>query len=62
MCRINCSHIRDKEDLITKVGLVSNWRLKAKFVGILVDLQGPKIRIAGFAEGSVLLQADQTFY
>lgn len=30
-------------------------------VGILVDLQGPKIRLGNFAQGPVLLQAGQTF-
>ena len=32
-----------------------------RYVGILADLQGPKIRIGGFAEGSVMLQAGDPF-
>ena len=30
-------------------------------IGILVDLQGPKLRLGAFAEGSVQLQNGQTF-
>jgi pyruvate kinase len=30
-------------------------------IGILADLQGPKLRVGGFAEGPVLLQANQPF-
>ncbi len=32
-----------------------------RYVGILADLQGPKIRIGGFTEGSVMLQAGDPF-
>ncbi len=32
-----------------------------RYVGILADLQGPKIRIGGFAEGPVMLQAGDPF-
>ena len=32
-----------------------------RYVGILADLQGPKIRVGGFAEGSVMLQAGDPF-
>ena len=32
-----------------------------RHVGILADLQGPKIRIARFKEGSVILEQDQQF-
>ena len=32
-----------------------------RYVGILADLQGPKIRIGGFSEGAVMLQAGDPF-
>ena len=32
-----------------------------RYVGILADLQGPKIRIGGFNEGSIMLQAGDPF-
>jgi len=32
-----------------------------RYVGILADLQGPKIRIGGFADGAVVLQAGDPF-
>jgi pyruvate kinase len=32
-----------------------------RYVGILADLQGPKIRIGGFADGAVILQAGDPF-
>ena len=32
-----------------------------RYVGILADLQGPKIRIGGFSEGAVILQAGDPF-
>jgi len=32
-----------------------------RYVGILADLQGPKIRIGGFTEGTVMLQAGDPF-
>ena len=34
---------------------------QGRYVGILADLQGPKIRIGGFTEGSVMLQAGDPF-
>ena len=32
-----------------------------RYVGILADLQGPKIRVGGFANGAVMLQAGDPF-
>ena len=34
---------------------------QGRYVGILADLQGPKIRIGGFTKGSVMLQAGDPF-
>jgi pyruvate kinase len=59
--RLNFSH-GAPEDHRERAGLV---RLAAarqgRFVAILADLQGPKIRIARFASGSVRLEAGQQF-
>ena len=36
-------------------------RHQGRYVGILADLQGPKIRIGGFSSGAVTLQAGDPF-
>ncbi len=61
VARLNFSH-GAREDHAEVYRLVREASDEAgRAVGILVDLQGPKIRLATFAEGSVVLQAGQTF-
>jgi len=59
--RINMSHSSHEmmRDLITKIRSV-----EAKFgrpIGILADLQGPKLRVGKFKNGSEVLEIGQTF-
>lgn len=59
--RLNFSH-GSAEEHIERAALVRTLSAKhSRFVAILADLQGPKIRIARFAQGKVLLQKGQTF-
>ena len=59
--RLNFSH-GSSEEHIERAALVRTLSAKhSRFVAILADLQGPKIRIARFAQGKVLLQKGQTF-
>lgn len=59
--RLNFSHGTPEE----KAALVKNVRTAAqnegKIIGILGDLQGPKIRVAKFAKGPVELKVDEHF-
>lgn len=59
--RLNFSH----GDQADHVQVARHIRRQAghhgRYVGILADLQGPKIRIGGFAEGAVILQAGDPF-
>jgi pyruvate kinase len=49
--RINFSHGSEEEHL-ARVKAVRNWaHVNNTYVGILMDLQGPKIRIASFKDG-----------
>ena len=59
--RLNFSH-GSAEEHIERAALVRTLSAKhSRFVAILADLQGPKIRIARFAQGKVLLQKGRTF-
>ncbi|MGB0734251.1 MAG: pyruvate kinase, partial [Pontibacterium sp.] len=59
--RMNFSH-GAAQDHIDRANLVREHAMQQKrFVAILADLQGPKIRIARFAEGKVQLVEGQTF-
>ena len=59
--RLNFSH-GSKETHQTNVGLIRREAQRlGRAVGILQDLQGPKIRIATFAEGEVTLEPDASF-
>ena len=59
--RINMSHT-NHELLATLHGHIRAVEVKlGRPIGILADLQGPKIRIGTFAEKSVLLKAGDTF-
>jgi len=59
--RLNFSH----GDQADHVQVARHIRRQAghhgRYVGILADLQGPKIRIGGFVDGSVVLQAGDPF-
>ncbi|RXF73284.1 pyruvate kinase [Hansschlegelia zhihuaiae] len=59
--RINMSHT-SHERLRELVGII-RWTEKrvGRPIGILVDLQGPKLRLGKFAEGAVMLEKGQTF-
>lgn len=59
--RMNFSH-GSPEEHAQRAALVREYAQKHKrFVAILADLQGPKIRISRFAEGKVFLEKGQTF-
>jgi len=59
--RLNFSH----GEVATHAEVAARIRRQARhadrYVGILADLQGPKIRIRGFAEGSIVLNAGDSF-
>src|SRR6266487_5954773 len=59
--RINMSHTsheRMRELVATIRGIESE---QGRPIGILVDLQGPKLRVGSFADDAVLLKAGETF-
>ncbi len=59
--RLNFSHGK-AQDHIERANLVRSVAQKiGKPVALMADLQGPKIRVGKFAEGSVMLVAGQTF-
>ncbi len=59
--RMNFSHGK-AEDHIARASLVRELAKKAnRTVGILADLQGPKIRVGRFKDNKVLLKAGDTF-
>ena len=59
--RINMSH--SSHDVMRKLhGLVRNVEKKhGRPIGVLADLQGPKLRIGTFADGEINLEAGQEF-
>ena len=61
VARINCSHT-DADGIRRQVARVRRTAMKTgRQIAILLDLQGPKIRIEKFEEGKVLLSAGQEF-
>ncbi|MGD9914121.1 MAG: pyruvate kinase [Rhizobiaceae bacterium] len=59
--RINMSHT-DHDSMRTLVGRIRSVEDKVKRpIGILADLQGPKLRVGKFANGSEQLSVGQTF-
>ena len=59
--RLNCSHSSAK-DIRERVGLVRQLAEELdKPIAVLLDLQGPKIRISSFKEGSVWLKKGDAF-
>ena len=61
VARLNMSH-GSRDDHRRRAQLVRDAAAKSgRAVGLLVDLQGPKIRIGGFAKGKVLLRNGKNF-
>ncbi|MBY0252630.1 MAG: pyruvate kinase, partial [Methylobacterium organophilum] len=59
--RLNMSHL-PREKLPEKVEAIRTIEREAKRpIGILVDLQGPKLRLGTFAEGAAMIEAGGTF-
>src|ERR1700754_1291254 len=59
--RINMSHT-SHDRMRELVGIIRNIESDyERPVGILVDLQGPKLRLGRFAEGAVMLAKGDTF-
>ena len=59
--RINFSHGSPEEHKERVERVRNRARAHGRQVGVLVDLQGPKIRIDRFENGSVMLEEGQTF-
>jgi len=59
--RLNFSHgtVEEKKALVNNVHLAA--QAEGKIVGILADLQGPKIRVAKFKEGKITLKENDAF-
>ncbi|GAK34202.1 pyruvate kinase [alpha proteobacterium Q-1] len=59
--RLNMSHgdHADKADIVARIRAIEK-KIKRP-IAIMADLQGPKLRIATFAEGSILLKKGQRF-
>lgn len=60
--RLNFSHGQHDEMRRRVAGVREIATQQGHYVGILADLQGPKIRVASFAGGPVTLQNDQAFF
>src|SRR4029078_9798250 len=59
--RINMSHT-PHDKMRERVAPIRNFEsIYGRPIGILVDLQGPKLRLGAFAEGAVQLQNGQIF-
>jgi len=59
--RINFSHGTPEEHL-NRVKAVRNWaKSNDTYIGVLMDLQGPKIRISSFKEGKINLEIGDKF-
>lgn len=60
--RLNFSH-GQHDEMRRRVASVRDIAAQqGHYVGILADLQGPKIRVASFADGAVTLRVDQDFF
>ncbi len=59
--RINFSHGRPEEHLERAERVRNRARAHGRQVGVLADLQGPKIRIDRFKDGPVVLEEGKTF-
>ena len=61
VARVNFSHGEYATHETRVETIRERSKVQDRYVGIMVDLQGPKIRIEGFKEGSVVLEDGQTF-
>ncbi|MCK9529304.1 MAG: pyruvate kinase [Gammaproteobacteria bacterium] len=61
LVRINFSHGKPEEHLERVEKVRNRARAHGRQVGVLADLQGPKIRIEKFIDGKVFLEEGQTF-
>ncbi len=61
LVRLNFSHGTSEQHIQRAETVRSLARARGKTVGVLVDLQGPKIRIGKFADKSITLKNDDTF-
>lgn len=59
--RINLSHGTEQEHLDRAERVRNRARAHGRQVGVLADLQGPKIRIEKFKKGKVVLEEGETF-
>ena len=59
--RINMSHGTEQEHLDRAERVRNRARAHGRQVGVLADLQGPKIRIEKFKNGKVILEEGETF-
>ena len=59
--RVNFSHGTHEEHLRRAENVRNRARAHGRQVGVLADLQGPKIRIARFKDGKVVLQEGARF-
>jgi len=59
--RINMSHGTEQEHLERAERVRNRARAHGRQVGVLADLQGPKIRIEKFKQGKVFLEEGETF-
>ncbi len=59
--RLNFSHGTAKQHARVAARIRKQAHIAGHYVGILVDLQGPKIRISGFRDGQVELAAGDRF-
>jgi len=61
VARFNCSHGSHQEHEVAYAQVREASRASGRAVGVLVDLQGPKIRTGRFADGSVTLVNGERF-
>src|SRR5690554_2349479 len=61
VARINASHGTHEDHELTYVNVRAAAEETGKAVAVLVDLQGPKIRLGNFADGSVVLRKGDIF-
>ena len=59
--RVNCTHGSHEENLRRVETIRNRARASGRQVGVLLDLQGPKIRTERFAEGPVYLTEGDSF-
>ncbi len=59
--RLNLSHGTHEEHRKRAESVRDRARASGRQVGVLVDLQGPKIRITGFKQGKIILQKNDLF-